>query len=267
MQQLTERLDRTVIIRATPEVVFRFFTDTPRWAAWWGQGSTIDARVGGAVFIRHPGGTEVSGVIEELRPPERIVFTYGNVKGAPIPAGGSRVVIVLRPDHAGTRLDLTHEFADAAARDEHVQGWRFQLSLFANVVSDEVNANAVELVDAWFDAWAEPDVASRNRTLTRIAGSDVHFHDRYSNLDGQADLSAHITAAQRFMPGIRLHRDGGVRHCQGIVLADWVARNTEGKDLMRGTNVFVLGPRGQIESVTGVASRDRSSPAPDTDMG
>ena len=254
MQALPHRLDRTVIIRATPETVFRFFTDTPRWAAWWGKGSTIDARPGGPVYIRHPDGTEVRGVVEELRPPERIVFTYGFVKGTPIPAGGSRVAIVLHPDPAGARLELAHEFAEAIARDEHVQGWRFQLSLFANVVTDEANANAADVVDAWFDAWAEPDPAARNRTLARIAGPDVQFHDRFSNLDGQEDLTAHIAAAQRFMPGIRLHRDGSVRHCQGIVLADWIARNAEGKDLMRGTNVFVLSPRGQIESVTGVAT-------------
>ena len=252
MQALPHRVDRTVIIRATPDIVFRFFTDTPRWAAWWGKGSTIDARPGGAIYIRHPDGTEVTGMVEELRPPERIAFTYGFVKGTPIPAGGSRVSITLYPDHAGTRLVLAHEFADTIARDEHVQGWRFQLSLFANVVTDEANGNAVEAVDAWFDAWAEADVAARNRTLARIAGPDVQFHDRYSNLDGQEDLSAHITAAQRFMPGIRLHRDGGVRHCQGIVLADWIARGADGKDLLRGTNVFVLGPRGQIESVTGL---------------
>jgi hypothetical protein len=32
-------------------------------------------------------------------------------------------------------------------RDQHVQGWRFQLALFANVVSDEVFADASAVVD------------------------------------------------------------------------------------------------------------------------
>ena len=36
---------------------------------------------------------------------------------------------------AGTLVQLTHEFADAAVRDHHVQGWRFQLSLFANAMA------------------------------------------------------------------------------------------------------------------------------------
>jgi hypothetical protein len=42
-----------------------------------------------------------------------------------------------------------------------------------------------------------------------------------------------------------------VRHCQGVVLADWVARAANGEERTRGTNVFVLNPNGHIESVTG----------------
>src|SRR5262249_5445683 len=48
MTELTHSLNRTVVIRAMPETVFRYFTDSARWAAWWGHGSTIDARPGGA---------------------------------------------------------------------------------------------------------------------------------------------------------------------------------------------------------------------------
>src|SRR5205085_2760944 len=124
------------------ETVFRFFTDSTRWATWWGAGSSIESRPGGKIHIVHPGGIESAGAVLEIAPPKRLVFTYGFVSGKPIPAGASRVTIVLEPDRAGTRLTLTQELADAAARDEHIQGWRFQLSLFANVVADEAAANA-----------------------------------------------------------------------------------------------------------------------------
>ena len=36
-----------VRIEADRETVFRYFTDSGRWAAWWGAGSTIDPRPGG----------------------------------------------------------------------------------------------------------------------------------------------------------------------------------------------------------------------------
>jgi uncharacterized protein YndB with AHSA1/START domain len=251
MPSLPHRLDRRVVIQAPPENVFRFFTDTLRWATWWGAGSTIDPRPGGAVLIRYPGGTEVSGEVLEVTPPERIVFTYGFVKGEPIPPGSSRVTIRLEPHPHGTHLHLAHEFAEESARDQHIQGWRYQLALFSNVVTDELHANAGSMIDAWFDAWAEPDARVRETTLRRIADTELHFHDRFSSTAGLDDLMPHITAAQFHMPGLWMRRVGEVRHCQGTALVDWIATDGDGKERARGTSVFVLGAAGRIRSVTG----------------
>ncbi len=251
MPELPFQLERSVVIQAKPESVFRFFTDSARWASWWGAGSTIDARPGGEVYIRHANGVESSGEVLEVRPPERIAFTYGFVGGKPIPPGSSRVTIRLEPDDAGTRLHLLHEFAEAVTRDEHVQGWRFQLSLFSNVVANEVFADAATAVDAWFGAWTIADEKAREETLAKIVTPEISFRDRFSLLDGLDDLNGHIGAAQRFMPGIGLRRKGDVRHCQGTVLADWIAVGSDGKERMSGTSVFIFRPDGRIDSVTG----------------
>jgi uncharacterized protein YndB with AHSA1/START domain len=248
---LPHRLDRTIVIQAAPRIVFSFFTDNERWAAWWGPGSTIDPKAGGKVYIRHPGGVESLGEVIEVAAPDRIVFTYGFVGGTPIPPGSSRVTIGLEPEGFATRLRLSHEFADQAVRDEHVQGWRFQLSVFSNVVANLVNAQAPETIDAWFDAWAETDASKREEQLARIATREVRFRDRYSLLDGIVDLVPHIGAAQHFMPGIRARRKGDVRHCQGTVLVDWAAAGPDGQERMKGTNVFTLQADGRIESVVG----------------
>jgi uncharacterized protein YndB with AHSA1/START domain len=254
MPELPYTLDRTVLIKAKPEAVFRFFTDSARWASWWGAGSTIDARPGGKVYIRHPNGIESSGEVLEVLEPEHIAFTYGFVSGNPIPPGSSRVTIRLDPDPAGTRLHLVHEFADAAVRDEHVQGWRFQLSLFSNAVANEQFAGAASAIDTWFRAWILTDDQLREKTLSEIVTSGICFRDRYSLLDGITDLSAHIRAAQRFMPGISLRRKGDIRHCQGAVLADWVAVGSDGQERMSGTSLFLLTPDRKIESVIGFAN-------------
>ena len=251
MSSLPHRLDRTIVIEASPDTVFRFFTDTRRWAGWWGAGSTIDPRPGGPVLIRYPDGTEVIGHVVEVTAPERLIFTYGFASGAPIPPGSSVVTIWLEPDGTGTRLHLSHELADMGVRDEHVQGWRYQLALFANVVSDDVNAGAATIVDGWFDAWAEPDPDARARALAAIADDCIGFRDRYGLTEGLADLLPHIAAAQRFMPGIRIRRRGDVRHCQGTVLADWVIVTPDGQERGRGMNVFLLNGSGRIASVTG----------------
>ena len=69
---LPHHLDRTVVIEAPREIVFRFFTDQARWAAWWGAGSTIDAKPGGKLLIRYPEGTEVAGEVLEVVSPQTL---------------------------------------------------------------------------------------------------------------------------------------------------------------------------------------------------
>lgn len=252
---LPHELSRTVIVRATPVAVFKYFTDSTRWAAFWGEGSSIDATVGGKAVICFPGGIEVHGEVVEIAAPNRFVFTYGFASGTPVAPGGSRVTIQLAADTAGTKLSLRHAFAegDAAARDEHIQGWRYQLSVFANVVSDEAHANSAEIIDRWFSAWAEPDAQIRADIINAIATPQISFADRYSNLESLMDLLAHIGATQKHMPGVRMTRIEPIRHCQGMVLAEWEAKGADGTATGSGTNVFIFGANGRLESVTGFA--------------
>ena len=248
---LPYQLDRVITIGAPRETVFSFFTDNARWASWWGVGSTIDPTPGGRVYIVHPNRIEVSGEVVTVSPPESITFTYGYEGGGPIPPGGSLVTIRLEPHGDGTRLHLTHAFSDDAQRDHHVQGWRFQLSLFSNAVLNLVHASAVHAVDAWFSLWSDADAESRTRTLARVAAESVRFHDRFSALEGTEELAAHVAAAQRFMPGLVLKRRGDVRHCQGVVLCDWDAVGPDGSPRGAGTNVFQFGGDGRIVAATG----------------
>jgi uncharacterized protein YndB with AHSA1/START domain len=248
---LPHALDRVVLIHAPREGVFRYFTDSRRFAAWWGAGSSIDPQPGGAVRIRYPNGVEAAGEVLEIEPPARIVFSYGYASGQPIPVGASRVTVELAEDAAGTRLKLRHEFAAAAARDQHVAGWRYQLAVFANVVADESFAGAAERIDAWLAAWAETDAERRRAAFAALATGGVVFRDRHACVEGLDELTAHVGALQQFFPGARLERAGEVRHCQGTALADWRSRAADGAESGRGTNVFRFAPDGRIASVVG----------------
>ena len=252
MIALEHVLERTVLIRAQRETVFRYFTDSERFAAWWGAGSTIDARPGGPLRIRYPNGVLASGEVVEVAPPERIVFTYGYEDPAtPVRPGGSRVVLTLEERKDGTFLHLRHELPDAAARDHHVQGWRYQLAVFANVVTSALSAGLAQAVDAFFAAWSEKDEARRRTALAAIASDDVTFADAFSCTAGIDDLVAHLAAAQVHMPGVVLERSGDVRQCQGTAVVDWVAKGLDGAPRGRGTNVFELAPDGRIARVVG----------------
>lgn len=248
---LPYQLDRVITIDAAPETVFSFFTDSERWERWWGAGSAIDARPGGRVLIHHANGIDVTGEVVRIDPPRQIVFTYGYASGSPVPPGGSRVTITLQPVGATTRLSLSHEFASQPPRDQHIQGWRYQLALFANAVTDLLHQGAPSLVDRWFSVWNDPDPIRRQESIEALVAPDVKFKDRFGLTGGVEELLGHIAAVHQFMPGLRLERAGDVRHCQGMLLADWVAVGTDGATRARGTNAYVLSADGRIAAVTG----------------
>lgn len=203
------------------------------------------------MLIRHANGHEVTGEVLEVSAPERLSFTYEMKQGGTTTSVSSRVTIQLHQHPDGTLLQLRHEFADAGARTEHVQGWRFQLSLFANLVANSVNDRIAEIVDRWCAAWSNPDAATRNQELTAIAAEGIRFADRFSAIEGLEELRTHLDAVHHFMPGIRLERHGNPRHCQWRVLADWVATGRDGVSRGAGTNSFLLDADGRISEVTG----------------
>ena len=242
--ELRETLDRRITIRAARETVFAYFTDSERFARWWGQGSRIDPREGGEVFIRNPNGVTVTGRIVEIDPPEKIVFTYvsGGVE--------SLVTIRLEETAGGTELHLRHAFSSAKIRDHFVQGWRYQLAVFSRLVAEDAKEAVARSVDAFLRAWGEPDAAARRKLLEICATPEVSFRDAYSATDGLEDLLANLDAIQVHMPGVTLSRSGDVRLSHGTALADWTATK-DGAPVGTGTNVFEIAPDGRIARAAG----------------
>ncbi|MFN7976385.1 MAG: SRPBCC family protein [Acidobacteriota bacterium] len=248
-------LSRAVSIRAERETVFRYFTDPERFAMWWGAGSNIDARPGGRLVIRYPNGVLATGEVLEVHAPERIVFTYGyEDPGKPIPPGGSRVTITLEEEPSGTMLRLVHALADAAARDAHVPGWRYQLAVFANVVAREQHAKLADVVDRYLAAWNEADAGKRRELLASSTVPDVAFADGFGCVRGQDELEGHIAAARMHRPGMTLSRAGDPRQCQGTAVCDWLAAGPDGATAARGTNVLDLAPDGRLARIVGLWS-------------
>lgn len=249
----THRLDRSVFINAHPETVFAFFQDSARWASWWGAGSTIDPKVGGKIYVLYPGNVEASGEITEIAAPTRLAFTYGyHADGSPVPRGSSNVTIVLAREASGTRLTLTHRLPTEASRNEHIQGWRYQLSLFANTIASSINANAGPIADAWFDAWAETDEGKRKAAFEAVAVTGVRFGDKYSCLDGLDEVTFHAGAAQKFMPGMAPRRVGDPRHCLGTAIVEWNIARPDGTSAASGTTVFRFDADGKITDVVSI---------------
>jgi uncharacterized protein YndB with AHSA1/START domain len=243
MDELPEILERRITIAARPETVFRYFTDSDRFARWWGEGSSIDGRPGGEVRIRFPDGTAVHGEIVEIEPQARIVFTYVFASGI-----RSLVTITLEDAPSGTLLHLRHAFSSAKIRDAHVQGWRYQLALFSKAVAEEGRPRAVEHVDAFLRVWGDPDAGRRRALLESCATPEVVFRDAYSATSGHEDLLANLEAVQLHMPGIRLARDGEVNVSHGSAIARWTAER-EGRAVAQGVNFYDFSQDGRIARV------------------
>jgi uncharacterized protein YndB with AHSA1/START domain/ketosteroid isomerase-like protein len=236
-------IDRDIVICATRATVFRYFTDPERWATWWGAGSRIDPRPGGEVLIVYPGGSTAGGQVIEIQAPERISFTYGYKEP------DSRVTITVTDAPGGTRVRLVHELATETLRDQHVAGWRYQMGVFADVVSKEHDADATRTIDRYLAAWSETDATARRAALEASCADDVIYRDKFGFSNGRADLDGHLAAAQVHLPAT-LARAGDPRVTLGVALVDWTA-SKDGKVAAKGTSVIELAPDGRIARVTG----------------
>ena len=230
MTGLDHVLDRTVTIAARRETVFRYFTDSERFAAWWGPGSRIDPRPGGK--RAHP-------------PPER---RRGRRRGGgdhPGRARGLHLRLRERPadpdrrlaghDHA--RGDRPGDDRPASPRASHRRGARRAragLALSARGLRERRGHGGARRTPRRSPIGSSPSGArptrrSGRRELQAVAIDTLAFRDPYSCTDGLDDLNAHIAAAQRFMPGVVLERQGEARQCQGLAIVDW-SRPGQGRE-------------------------------------
>src|SRR5262245_1829475 len=109
-----------VLIHAPAETVFGFFSDNEKFSAWFGPGSSIDARKGGEVRVKFPDGSDALGSVLEISSPSRIVFSWGYPReNSPVPPGGSIVEIKLAEKPAGTLVTLTHKLPTESSAKEH----------------------------------------------------------------------------------------------------------------------------------------------------
>jgi len=246
-------LERSVLVCAQRSTVFRHFTEPRCLSAWWGaEGSSVEARPGGAVRIVNPGGSRVLGEVVELVEPSRFVFTYGYEDPArPIPPGGSRVTFTLDEREAGTRVSVRHDVADAKTRDLHVAGWAYQLARLANVAAKEQLTGATGTIDRFFAAWGEEDAAKRASLVRETTTSGVVFRDAFGATEGPGELEAHMAALQAQMRKVSIARDGEPRLCQGTAIVAWVVKNAEGATRGRGEDVIDFAPDGRIARVVG----------------
>ena len=127
---LTQEID----IDASPELVFRFFTEADLLARWLCMNAETDPQPGGDFTLDVTGSHITRGTFRELEPARRLVFTwlFDHVQ-PPIP---TTVEVTLTPLGRGTRVRLRHYgFANETLRDRHASGWEHYLPRLAAAAS------------------------------------------------------------------------------------------------------------------------------------
>jgi glutathione S-transferase len=128
--------DNLVIKRhfnAPPERVFAAFTDKALMQAWYGPETmtvphcNVDARVGGKYRVEMHSSSGfvhvLTGEFREIRPPERLVYTWGWLNGAGRGPETTVTVSFVARD-GGTDVTLEQSgFLTEEARDRHQHGW------------------------------------------------------------------------------------------------------------------------------------------------
>lgn len=132
----TEPIVHEQQIDASPETVFAFFTDPEKLTRWLAVEAAVDPRPGGACRQTHLGrdGNRylMRGEFVELKPPSRVVFTWGfENENMAVRPGASTVEVTLKPRDGGTWLRLVHRDLPQSERADHDEGWETMLSRLA----------------------------------------------------------------------------------------------------------------------------------------
>lgn len=247
---MSDELELSIHIQASPETVFRFLSDPVLFQQWMGPGATLGAD---RVTVAYPTGQVAQGTLRESTPHRRIVFGWGYVDGTHgLAPDASTVTIELTPAGDGTQVTLRHSGLNAAQRSEHLKGWTHYLAQLAGAATNLLFAESLPAATQnYVAAWNETDVAARQQLLDACWEETGFFRDSMGVADGRIALLHYISGAQQFVPGFRLELTGTPEQCHGYYRFSWQIRMPDGNTMGRGTNFGQLTPAGRFASAIG----------------
>jgi len=120
-------IEQVTRIAASPETVWRFWTEPERLSQWWGASAEIEPEPGGRFRVVMADGPVMIGEFVEVEPPHRLSFSFGwdgNPPGALSP-GSSLVEVELTASDGDTVVTLRHSNVPATHVEDHTRGWAY----------------------------------------------------------------------------------------------------------------------------------------------
>ena len=116
------------LVKAPPERVYGYLTDSELWAKWQGFDAIIEASPGGIFRMQMANSLTARGQFLAVEPNRRVVFTWGWVDHPGVPPGSTTVEIDLITEGDHTRIRLTHRDLAPEEQPLHEKGWSHHLS-------------------------------------------------------------------------------------------------------------------------------------------
>lgn len=133
----TDRIERDIVIAATPKRVWDIVTRAEHLGRWFADtGAEIDLRPGGTLTLTWKEYGVSHGIVETVEPYSTFAFRWAVDEQRPGDGNSTRVVFTLTPDGDGTRLRVVESGfteldggAQKQARHvaENTEGWRLEL--------------------------------------------------------------------------------------------------------------------------------------------
>lgn len=119
-------IELAIDIDAPIDAVFDFLVVPDKLFRWLGIGGQVDPRPGGRFHVQLGADDLAIGEYVDVDRPHRVSWTWGWDGNPHIPPGSSRVTVELTSASGATTVRLTHTgLPDAAAADQHNEGWKF----------------------------------------------------------------------------------------------------------------------------------------------
>ncbi|MFY4777430.1 SRPBCC family protein [Metabacillus sp. RGM 3146] len=118
-----ECLTKQIFIECSPQTLFSFFTDPEKMVRWIGRNVLLDPSVGGKYRIDINGLDIAIGEFKEIKPFEKVVWTWGWADSDIMPPGSSTVEFTLTPQNNGTLLVLHHYNLPTEKAKSNSNGW------------------------------------------------------------------------------------------------------------------------------------------------
>jgi uncharacterized protein YndB with AHSA1/START domain len=126
---MTEVINKTIIVNARPETVFKALTDEKELIEWFpNQGAILEPRVGGKIefkFLRPDGEKHTAyGRILEIVPNKRLSYSWSFIPGAD---SKEKITWALEPtDDGKTKITLLHTGFEKPGQKEMESGMDYE---------------------------------------------------------------------------------------------------------------------------------------------